>query len=517
MSRVTLPHINLGLALGLLKVTVGLMPMAVSVAGCGLQVELTQVGATTSVATAPAFTMDKSSGSVGSVITLAGRDFTGATSVTVGGTSALILSRSTTEMKAFVMPGSVTGNVAVLIGGTTYTSIGNLTIAASLTPQTQQGSKRVATGAIGGSQQGRGVSLSADGNTLAVGGPNDDSFVGGVWIFTRSGSTWTQQGSKLVGTGAVGAAFQGFSVSLSADGNTLASGSYWDNSSIGATWIFTRSGSTWTQQGSKLVGTGSVGQSHQGESVSLSADGNTLAVGGFGDNTMFGATWIFTRSGTTWSQQGAKLVGAGAVGATPLQGDGVSLSADGNTLAIGGTYDNAAAGATWIFTRSGTTWSQQGSKLVGTGASGAALQGQNVSLNADGNTLAVNGNEDNSTYGATWVFTRTGTTWTQQGSKLVGTGRVNTGSIIGGGVSLTADGNMLSFARQGDDGNLGATWIFVRSGTTWSQSGSKIIGSGYTGVPSQGEVVHLSADGSTLAIGGGEDNSNAGATWIFSP
>ena len=64
------------------------------------------------------------------------------------------------------------------------------------------------------------MALSADGNTALIGGPSDNGGVGAAWVFTRSGSTWTQQGAKLVGTGAVGHAGQGWSVALSADGNT---------------------------------------------------------------------------------------------------------------------------------------------------------------------------------------------------------------------------------------------------------------------------------------------------------
>jgi hypothetical protein len=82
---------------------------------------------------------------------------------------------------------------------------------------------------------------------------------------------FTQQGPKLVGTGAVGGAgTQGFSVALSADGNTAIVGGWRDNSSAGAAWVYTRSGGVWTQQGNKLVGTGAVGAS-----VAMSSDGNT--------------------------------------------------------------------------------------------------------------------------------------------------------------------------------------------------------------------------------------------------
>src|SRR5438552_4080123 len=82
------------------------------------------------------------------------------------------------------------------------------------------------------------------------------------------------------------------------------------------------------------------------------------------------AAWAFTRTGSTWSQQGNELVGTGAIG-LPTQGNSVAISADGNTAIVGGPFDNSRAGAAWIFTRSGGLWTQQGPKLVGTGALGS--------------------------------------------------------------------------------------------------------------------------------------------------
>jgi hypothetical protein len=257
---------------------------------------------------------------------------------------------------------------------------------------TQQGPKLVGTGAVGQSQQGHSVALSADGNTAMMGGYEDNSYTGATWVFTRSNGLWTQQGLKLVGTGAVGGAEQGFSVSLSGNGNTAIVGGPDDNGVAGAAWVFTRSGGIWTQQGSKLVGT-AVGPSQQGQSVSLSSDGNTAIVGGPGDGVT-GAAWVYTRSGGVWSQQGSKLVGTGAVGGAN-QGYSVALSADGNTAIVGGPNDNSGIGAAWVYTQSGGSWTQQGSKLVGTGAVGPnPNQGASVALSGDVNTAIVGGPND---------------------------------------------------------------------------------------------------------------------------
>jgi antibiotic biosynthesis monooxygenase (ABM) superfamily enzyme len=378
---------------------------------------------------------------------------------------------------------------------------------------TQQ-DKLIGSGAVGTARQGWSVALSADGNTAIVGGRFDNDFAGAAWVFVRAGGVWIQQGDKLVGEGAVGPAQQGLSVALSADGNTAIVGGPFDNTRAGATWIFTRSGGVWMQQ-AKLVGSGAVPTSvlgvRQGLSVALSADGNTALVGGPFDNGFAGAGWVFVRSGGVWTQQGEKLVGTGAVGFAS-QGQSVSLSADGNTALVGGPD----AGAAWVYTRSGGVWTQQGEKLVGTGAAGSAAQGSSVALSADGNTAIVGGRLDNGTAGATWIFTRSGGVWTQQGGKLVGTGAAGDAQQ-GFSVALSADGNT---AIVGGPGNLqlsgaGATWVFTRSGGVWTQQGQKLVGSGGSLFAEQGTSVALSADGDTAIVGGSGDNGEAGAAWVF--
>ena len=189
-------------------------------------------------------------------------------------------------------------------------------------------------------------------------------------------ANFVQQGGKLVGTDAVGTAFQGNSVSISSDGNTAIVGGLSDNSGIGAVWVWTRSGGVWSQQGGKLVGKGVGLYQEQGKSVSLSSDGNTAIVGGINDSGHTGAAWVWTRSGGVWSQQGSRLVGTDAV-CHAYQGNSVSISSDGNTAIVGGPLDGSSncmvvdsslnKGAVWVFTRSGGVWSQQGSKLVGKG------------------------------------------------------------------------------------------------------------------------------------------------------
>lgn len=415
----------------------------------------------------------------------------------------------------------------IIIGGNTQFFLRFILLAliASVIPSSnihaqfiQQGNKLVGTGAIGSARQGWSVALSTNGNTAIVSGPDDSSYTGAAWVYSRSGGVWTQQGGKLTGTGATGVALQGTSLSLSADGSTAIIGAYGDSSTVGAAWIFTRSGDVWTQQGTKLVGSGAVGSAWQGSSVALSYDGNTSIVGGAWDSSYRGAAWVFTRSGGVWTQQGNKLVGSGAVGSA-WQGISVSLSGDGNTALVGGEYDSNNAGAAWVYTRTAGVWTQQGKKLVGTGIAGnIAEQGSSVSLSADGNTAIIGGFGDSGGIGAVWVFTRSGGVWTQQGNKLVGTGAQGAYGYQGYSVSVSADGNKAIVGGYYDNSREGATWVFRRSNGVWTQQGSKLVGTGAVssiyGVY-QGYSVSLSGDGTVAIVGGPNDNSNDGGAWVY--
>jgi len=187
------------------------------------------------------------------------------------------------------------------------------------------------------------VALSPDGNTAIVGGPLDNGGNGAAWAYSYNGTAWSQQGPKLIGTGALGAGHQGQSVALSADGNTAFVGGPDDNASVGAVWVYTRSGGVWTQQGAKLV-SGSSAPVRHGSSVSLSGDGNTAIVGASGA----GASWVYTRKSGAWGLFGDVLVGSGGAGTTG-QGASVALTADGSTAVVGGPTDADRRGAAWVF------------------------------------------------------------------------------------------------------------------------------------------------------------------------
>jgi FG-GAP repeat len=138
----------------------------------------------------------------------------------------------------------------------------------------------------------------------------------------------------------------------------------------------------------------------------------------FGALVLIVATLIFSSqlALAQFTQQGPKLVGAGAVG-NAIQGYSVAVSGDGSSAIVGGPYDNYGLGAVWVYTRSNGVWTQQGNKLVANDSSVNPFQGWSVALSGDGNTAIAGGYGDNSGIGAAWVYTRSNGVWTQQGQQ----------------------------------------------------------------------------------------------------
>jgi hypothetical protein len=201
-----------------------------------------------------------------------------------------------------------------------------------------------------GAMFGFSVAVNAGGTVAIVGGTGDNDDVGAAWIFEVTNGAW-KQAAKLIGTNAVGRSQQGCSVALSGTGNTVIVGGWQDNSNVGAAWVYERSSDgqgPWKQQGEKLVGSGAVEAALQGSSVGMSEDSLSVIVGGPDDNNAAGAAWIFTRptaeQGQPWSQQQGKLVGTDAAG---LSRQGISVAMTNAGAIVGGSKDGSNAGASW--------------------------------------------------------------------------------------------------------------------------------------------------------------------------
>jgi hypothetical protein len=385
------------------------------------------------------------------------------------------------------------------------------------------------------------VSISSDGSTAIVGAFfGDDSWQpnsGSAYIFVRSGSSWTQQAKLTAGADAGAFDLFGHNVSISGDGSTAIVGARSDDdngqSGSGSVYIFVRSGSSWTQQ-QKLTAGADAGASDQfGYSVSISSDGSTAIVGADLDDdngqSNSGSVYIFVRSGGTWTQQQKLTAGADA-GASDNFGNSVSISSDGSTAIVGAYEDDdngqTDSGSAYIFVRSGSSWTQQAKLTAGADAEYRDLFGYSVSISGDGSTAIVGArlDDDNgqSNSGSAYIFVRSGSSWTQQQKLTAG---ADAGGVdqFGYSVSISSDGSTAIVGAYEDDdngqSNSGSVYIFVRSGGTWTQQ-QKLTAGADAGASDQfGISVSISSDGSTAIVGAYEDDdngqSNSGSAYIF--
>jgi hypothetical protein len=390
-------------------------------------------------------------------------------------------------------------------------------------------------------QFGLAVALSGDGGTLAVGAPNEDSSLTGV----TAGSV-----------------------------NEASSGSNAPES--GAVYVFARVAGAWSQQ-AYIKASNAGANDNFGIAVALSADGNTLAVGARSEASSLtgvtpglvdeatsgngassaGAVYVFTRSAGTWSQHA--YVKASNAGVNGFFGNAVALSGDGNTLAVGATFESSAAtgiggnqvyscsapttncasfsGAVYVFTRSAGSWSQQ-AYVKASNTGGSDVFGSAVALSGDGNTLAVGAPREDSSLtgvtagtvdevtsgnrasesGAVYVYTRVAGTWSQQA--YVKASNTGAGDGLGMSVALSSDGNTLAVGAPLEDSALtgvtagsiseaasgnsasasGAVYVFARGAGVWSQE-AYVKASNGEGSDQFGTSVALSADGNSLAVG----------------
>jgi hypothetical protein len=338
-------------------------------------------------------------------------------------------------------------------------------------PLIEQEERPVPSGEQGEGRFGFSIALSADGTTALVGAPGDGGFSGAAWVFTRTGSTWAQQGPRLTAPGQPAEPEEaqcgeeanqcgfGRSVALSADGSTALVGAPRANEARGAAWVFTRAGSTWSQFGERLTGSIEAnGDRSFGRSVALSADGSTALVGAPRDTSLRGAAWAFARSESGFVQQGGAITGAEEIGGGYF-GRSVSLSADGTTALIGARKDNAGIGAAWVFARSGSAWAQQGPKVTAEQEVGEGQFGYSVALSGDGDTAVIGGPHDGGSVGAAWILARSGTTWTQS-KQLAGEAEPGVG-LFGTGVAVSSDGATALVGAPREARRLGGVWALL--------------------------------------------------------
>jgi hypothetical protein len=239
---------------------------------------------------------------------------------------------------------------------------------------------------------GYSVSLSGDGDTVAIGAAfNDDTAVnaGHVRVYDWNGTAWTKRGLDIDGEASTDTS--GWSVSLSAVGDTVAIGAPYNDGTApnaGHVRVYDWNGTAWTKRGLDIDGEAKDDQS--GFSVSLSGDGDKVAIGAVqNDGTALNAghVRVYDWNGTAWTKRGLDIDGEAM---NDQSGFSVSLSADGNTVAIGAPFNDDTAtnaGHVRVYDWNGTTWTKRGLDIDGEAMNDQS--GFSVSLSGDGDTVAI--------------------------------------------------------------------------------------------------------------------------------
>src|SRR6056300_1307693 len=322
-------------------------------------------------------------------------------------------------------------------------------------------------------QFSRSASISGDGSYAIAGASGDDGPAGtpqpnygAAYIFVRSGSTWTFQ-SKITAPDRVPSDRFGSSVSISGDGSYALVGAYGDDSFAGSAYIFRRSGTSWIYQ-SKITAPERAPDDQFGGSVSISSDGSYAISSMFGDDgpgcptyPNYGSAYIFSRSGSTWTLQ--KKITAPDAYSNDSFGYSASLSGDGS-YAIAGAWGKAGyRGAAYIWVRSGSTWTLQ-SKITAPSPEPYEYFGRSVSISGDGSDVIASayGNDAiQANSGASYIFRRSGTSWSYH-TIIKGPDPQYQGEF-GDPVSISGDGSyaLVGWFREDDPGpSTGSALIY---------------------------------------------------------
>jgi len=237
---------------------------------------------------------------------------------------------------------------------------------------------------------------------------------------------------------------------------------------------FNFTNSKWLQQQKLTAGTDAGAGDYFGWSVSISSDGSTAIVGAYQDDdngqANSGSAYIFVRSGSSWVQQ-AKLTAGADAGISDNFGMSVSISGDGSTAIVGARYDDdngqGDSGSAYIFVRSGSSWTQQQKLTAGTDAGASDNFGWSVSISSDGSTAIVGAHLDDdngrSDSGSAYIFVRSGSSWTQQQKLTAGTD-AGASDNFGMSVSISGDGSTAIVGAYTEDYNrptyAGSAYIF---------------------------------------------------------
>lgn len=376
-------------------------------------------------------------------------------------------------------------------------------------------------GASPGGGFGWSTALNADGTVMASGtSQNNDNGTnaGQTRVFDWDGDNWTQRGEAINGTIDE---WTGHSVSLSDDGNTLAIGAVYaeneNNIRSGLVRIYDWDGTAWSQRGNTIFGIGHPQNFLDafGNSVSLSANGNIIAIGAPGrageNNNVFqsGQVSVYQWNGTNWELVGDHVFGQGI---NEDLGFSVSLTADGTTFIAGGQgHENPNSstnlrGRIRVYDWDGTSWNQRGEDVDGINIGDEF--GKSVAISDDGNVFIAGAPgytiSDDLTCTAR-AFEWNGSSWIQRGAQLAGAADING---FGNKVSMSSNGTIIAIGANAFSSN-GSAQVYRWDGTNYEQEGETINGEAFSDI--FGSAISLNALGNILSVGAyGNDGAGQG-------
>jgi uncharacterized repeat protein (TIGR01451 family) len=369
-----------------------------------------------------------------------------------------------------------------------------------------------------------GFSVAVSGDTVVAGARHDDAIggldAGSAYVFVRSGATWTEQ-QKLAASD--GAAFDNFGIAVSVDADTVVIGAYADDilggPNVGSAYVFVRSVAVWTEQQKLLPAPVPDNPAFDNVGWSVSVSGDTVVVGAPDDNTAAGSdtgsAYVFVRSGTIWTEQ-QKLVASDAQHNDEF---GYSVSLSGDIAVIGAVFGHTASGpdvgAAYVFVRTGATWTEQ-QKLAA--SSGAPFDWFGFSVSVSGDTVVVGAAGENNAAGvdagSAYVFVKEGTSWIEQQKLLASDAAA--GDLFGWSVSISAETVVIGAAGDNTPGgtDAGSAYVFVRAGTSWTEQQKLVASDG-----AQGDAFGSSASvsGETVVVGAPDPvlRGGPGAAYVF--
>lgn len=375
-----------------------------------------------------------------------------------------------------------------------------------------QEDKLLASDGEAGDNFGCYVSLSGD--TALVGSwlDGDNGFYSGsAYVFTRNDTTWSQQAKLLA---ADGGEYNLFGWSVSLENDTALIGAYYDDDNgehSGSAYVFSRIGTTWTQQ-DKILPLDGATMDYFGYSVSLCGDTAVISAPIDDDNgDASGSAYVFVRNGSKWIQQAKLLAADGMIG----DNFGIRVALAGDTALIGASADDDVRGSVYVFTRSGTTWTQQ-AKLVSSDGQSDDFFGWFVSLSGDTALIGAPGDsDDGDSSGSAYVFTRTGTSWTQQAKLVASDGY--TWDYFGYAAAVYGDVGIVTSPQDDDHGeDSGSAYVYIRNGTTWTQQKKLVASDGQAGDTFGWWAVSLNGDSALISSCRDDDNGlDSGSAYVF--